>query len=76
MTATSERLSTTSSSTTLLAIILRVQVFLPSGGVLQAMAIMWASTSPVIFDVTGGVCRFLRCNTRSRPCVAYCFLIL
>ena len=76
ITVTSEMLSTTPSSTILLAIICSVQLFLPSGTVLHAVAIIWASISPVILPGMGGVCRFLRCSTRSMPCVWYCFLIL
>ena len=69
-------LSILPSRTILSAIICRVQIFLPSGTLLQAVAIMWASTSPVTFGGMGGVSRFLRCSTRFMPWVWYCFLIL
>jgi len=76
ITDTSDIFSITPSRTILSAIICSVQCFLPFGAVLQAVAIMWASTLPVIFPGTGGVSLFLRCNTRSMPWVWYCFLIL
>ena len=57
------------------AIICMVQRVFPFGGSLHAVAIMWASMSPVIFGSTGGVCLFLRFVILSSPCVMYCFLI-
>ena len=76
ITDTSDIFSTTPSRTILSAIICNVQTFLPSGAVLAAVAIMWASTLPVILLGMGGVSLFLRCSTRSRPWVVYCLRIL
>jgi hypothetical protein len=46
----------------------------PSGGFPQQSAIIFASTSPVIFDGMGGDSLFLRFRTASNPSVAYCLL--
>jgi hypothetical protein len=53
---------------------LSVHRLYPAGGWLHAIAIIFASTSPVTFVGTGGVSRFFLDSTRSSPFSPYCLL--
>jgi hypothetical protein len=48
----------------------------PLGGVLQPRAMIFASTSPVILGLTGGVSRFFLCTAASKPVSEYLRLIV
>jgi hypothetical protein len=53
---------------------LSVRLLYPAGGWPHAIAIIFASTSPVTFAGTGGVSRFFLVSTRSIAPCAYCLL--
>src|SRR5665647_1188900 len=69
--ATCEMLSTISSSTALLARRRKVHLLRPCGGSLQLIAMILASTSPVILAGTGGVSRFFLPIAASSPFSEY-----